>query len=181
MGSWVFTWGPFEVALGAGPIQHFIYFPLDKGKMEKCLAPFLQSSRSANLVVYIAGASIKWGIAIKWPGWCCYWQTASVPRHDWTLLCPPPYMRYYMKKCCNRALKSFFSFIFPKLFIIRPISSFCKKKPWNVKKFCCRSNLGTLHIKAPNLRKRDLTRPWWRCFEWANLNEKLSMSSPDDN
>ena len=64
-------------------------FELDKVKMGNAF--FARISHNLNWsgkwVVYIAGALIIRGVAIKWSDWCCYWQTASVPRQVWTWLC----------------------------------------------------------------------------------------------
>ena len=107
-------------------------------------------------------------VVIRWSDWCCYWQTASVPRQVWTwlflMILPPP--------GCNRALKSLSVFLFLlcffeisqkrlKLFNIRPISSFCKKT-WNVKKCCGRTNLDSVHIKASISISHDSAKRVWR-------------------
>ena len=74
-----------------------------------------------------------------------------------------------MMKYCNQALKSCFFFISifeisqkrQKLFIISAISNFCKKS-WNVKKWCSRSNLGSVDIKAPITISYDGAKRTWR-------------------
>ena len=50
----VFTWGPFEDALGARPIQYFICIALDKVKMEKWPAPFLQGIPLTDLPIQLS-------------------------------------------------------------------------------------------------------------------------------